>query len=181
MTVAVSISSAVDNLGSVFPIIDQHAPWWAVGFVVVITIINLRGVRESGVLFAIPTYAFMAAIAAMVVTAVIRMAMGDQLRAESADWDLVAEGSFAGAALVFLVARAFSSGTTALTGIEAISNGVPAFRKPKSRNAATTLLMLGVISMSMFAAITWLALSTGVKVATPGRRAGAPTSVRTWS
>ena len=165
LTVAVSISSAVDNLGSVFPIIDQHAPWWAVGFVIIITIINLRGVRESGVLFAIPTYAFMAAIAAMVVTAVIRMAMGDQLRAESADWDLVAEGSFAGAALVFLVARAFSSGTTALTGIEAISNGVPAFRKPKSRNAATTLLMLGVISMSMFAAITWLALSTGVKVA----------------
>ena len=164
LTVAVSISSAVANLGSVFPIIDQHAPWWAVAFVVIITVINLRGIRESGVLFAIPTYAFMLAIGAMVVTAVIRMSTGAELRAESAEWDIVAEGSYAGAALAFLVARAFSSGTTALTGIEAISNGVPAFRKPKSKNAATTLLLLGVISMAMFGAITWLALATGVKV-----------------
>ena len=165
LTVAVSISSAVANLGSVFPIVEQHAPWWATGFVVLITLVNLRGVRESGVLFAVPTYGFMLAIGLMVGTAIVRLAMGDHLQAESADWDLVAEGSFAGFALAFLIARAFSSGTTALTGIEAIANGVPAFRKPKSRNAATTLLLLGVISMSMFAAITWLALITGVKVA----------------
>ncbi|MGI9196734.1 MAG: APC family permease [Candidatus Nanopelagicales bacterium] len=165
LTVAVSISSAVANLGSVFPIVEQHAPWWATGFVVLITLVNLRGVRESGVLFAVPTYGFMLAIGLMVGTAIVRLATGDHLQAESADWDLVAEGSFAGFALAFLIARAFSSGTTALTGIEAIANGVPAFRKPKSRNAATTLLLLGVISMSMFAAITWLALITGVKVA----------------
>ena len=164
LTVAVSISSAVANLGSVFPVIDDHAPWWAAGIVVLITVVNLRGVKESGSLFAIPTYTFMAAIALMVGTAVVRMLMGDQLRAESADWQIVSEGEFAGLALAFLIARAFSSGTTALTGIEAIANGVPAFRKPKSKNAATTLLLLAVISMSMFAAITWLALSTGVKV-----------------
>lgn len=164
LTVAVSISSAVANLGSVFPVINDHAPWWAVGFVVLITVINLRGIRESGLVFAIPTYAFMLAIGSMVITAVIRMAGGTEMRAESADWEIVPVDAFAGFALLFLVARAFSSGTTALTGIEAIANGVPSFRKPKSKNAATTLLLLGVISMSMFAAITWLALKTGVKV-----------------
>jgi len=164
LTVAVSISSAVANLGSVFPVIDEHAPWWAVGFVGLITVVNLRGIRESGLVFAIPTYAFMLAIASMVLVAVVRMAGGDELRAESADWEVVPVDAYAGLALLFLVARAFSSGTTALTGIEAIANGVPSFRKPKSKNAATTLLLLGVISMSMFAAITWLALSTGVKV-----------------
>ena len=164
LTVAVSISSAVANLGSVFPVINDHAPWWAVGFVVLITVINLRGIRESGLVFAIPTYAFMLAIGSMVITAVIRMTAGTEMRAESADWEIVPVDAFAGFALLFLVARAFSSGTTALTGIEAIANGVPSFRKPKSKNAATTLLLLGVISMSMFAAITWLALSTGVKV-----------------
>jgi len=100
----------------------------------------------------------------MVVTAIVRMAGGAQLQAESANWEIVPVDAFAGFALVFLVARAFSSGTTALTGIEAIANGVPAFRKPKSKNAATTLLLLGLISMSMFAAITWLAVKTGVKV-----------------
>lgn len=165
LTVAVSISAAVANLGSVFPVIEMHAPWWAAGLVALITVVNLRGVKESGSLFAIPSYTFMAAIVLMVGTAVVRMLMGDELRAESADWEIIAtDTTFAGVALVFLVARAFSSGTTALTGIEAIANGVPAFRKPKSKNAATTLLLLGIISMSMFVAITWLALSTGVKV-----------------
>ncbi len=101
----------------------------------------------------------------MVGWALVRIAMGDQLVAESANWHLVAENSVAGFAVLYLIARAFSSGTTALTGVEAISNGVPAFQKPKSRNAATTLLLLGVISMAMFASITWLAMYTGVKVA----------------
>lgn len=87
-----------------------------------------------------------------------------QFEAESANWEVVPEASFAGAALIFLVARSFSSGTTALTGIEAVANGVPSFRKPKSKNAATTLLMLGLISTTMFAGITWLALKTRVQV-----------------
>ena len=164
LTVAVSISAAVANLGSVFPVISDHAAWWAVGIIVVITLINLRGIRESGVAFAIPTYLFIASIAIMVVTGIVRTVMGADLTAESAGWEIIAEDEFTGLALAFLVARAFSSGTTALTGIEAIANGVPSFRKPKSRNAATTLLLLGVISMAMFASITWLALSTGVKV-----------------
>lgn len=164
LTVAVSISAAVANLGSVFPAIADHAPWWAVGLIVVITLINLRGIRESGTAFAVPTYLFLAAITVMVVTAAIRVLLGGELRAESAEWDIIAQDEVMGFALAFLVARAFSSGTTALTGIEAIANGVPSFRKPKARNAATTLLLLGVISMTMFISITWLALASGVKV-----------------
>jgi amino acid transporter len=164
LTVAVSISAAVANLGSVFPVIADHAPWWAVGLIVVITLVNLRGIRESGTAFAVPTYLFLAAIAVMVGTAVIRVLMGGELRAESAGWEIVAQDEVMGLALAFLVARAFSSGTTALTGIEAIANGVPSFRKPKARNAATTLLLLGVVSMTMFVSITWLALASGVKV-----------------
>jgi amino acid transporter len=164
LTVAVSISAAVANLGSVFPAIAEHAPWWAVGIIVIITLVNLRGVRESGTAFAVPTYLFLLSIGIMVITGIIRVIAGDELRAESAGWEIIAQDEVMGLALVFLVARAFSSGTTALTGIEAIANGVPSFRKPKARNAATTLLLLGVISMTMFVSITWLALTTGVKV-----------------
>ena len=164
LTVAVSISAAVANLASVFPVIDQHAPWWAFGFIVIITLLNLRGIKESGAVFAVPVYFFMASIFAMIATAIIRIAFGADLQAESATWEIIPEETFAGVALAFVLARAFSSGTTALTGIEAVSNGVPAFRPPKSKNAATTLLMLGGISMAMFIGITWLALRTNVHV-----------------
>ena len=164
LTVAVSISSAIANLGSVIPVIAEHSVWWAVGSIVVITLLNLRGIRESGSLFAIPTYFFIASIFIMIGVAIFKMATGANLEAESANWEVVPEASFAGAALIFLVARSFSSGTTALTGIEAVANGVPSFRKPKSKNAATTLLMLGLIATTMFAGITWLAIKTRVQV-----------------
>lgn len=164
LTVAVSISAAVANLSSALPFIGLHGTWWAVGIIVVITMLNLRGIKESGALFAVPVYFFMLSIFVMIGVAVVRLAMGSDLEAESANWEIIPEASFAGFALVFVVARAFSSGTTALTGIEAVSNGVPAFRPPKSKNAATTLLLLGVISMAMFSGITWLALQTGVRI-----------------
>ncbi len=164
LTVAVSISSAVANLGSTIPFVQEHGVWFAVLFIVLIALLNLRGVKESGAFFAIPVYFFIASIFVMIGVAIVEMAMGQELKAESADWQIIAENAYAGIALAFLVARAFSSGTTALTGIEAVANGVPAFKKPKSKNAATTLLLLGVISMAMFAGITWLALATGVKV-----------------
>ena len=107
----------------------------------------------------------MAAIFAMIIVAGVRFFAGDEMRAESADWEIQAEVAVpTGFALAFLLARAFSSGTTALTGVEAISNGVPAFQEPKSRNAATTLLLLGALSMTMFSGIVWLALETQVKV-----------------
>ena len=164
LTVAVSISAAVENLGSTIPFVELHSVWFAVIFIIVIALLNLRGVKESGAFFAIPVYFFIASIFIMIGTAAVELATGHDLQAESANWTIVAENTFTGAALIFLVARAFSSGTTALTGIEAISNGVPAFQKPKSKNAATTLLLLGLISMSMFAGITWLALRTNVHV-----------------
>jgi amino acid transporter len=165
LTVAVSISSAVANASSAIPWMGEHKVLLAVGLTVLLALINLRGVRESGTAFAIPTYAFIFAIFSMLIWAVVRMANGDVLLAESAGWEIEPHATYAGAALLFLIARAFSSGTTALTGIEAISNGVPAFRKPKSKNAATTLALLGAIAMTMFAGITWLAITTKVKVA----------------
>ncbi|MGE3813076.1 MAG: APC family permease, partial [Candidatus Nanopelagicales bacterium] len=167
LTVAVSIAAAVANLASAYPVIEEHKTQWAVGFIVLITLMNLRGVRESGLAFAIPTYGFMAGIFFMLGSALWQISRGEVLRAESADWQVVPEPGYVGLttiALVYLIARAFSSGTTALTGIEAIANGVPAFRKPKSRNAAVTLAMLGGIAMTMFAGITWLALYTKVQV-----------------
>ena len=163
LTVAVSISSAVQNLGSTIPFVGEHNVAFAVGFIIVITLLNLRGVKESGAFFAIPVYFFVGSIFIMIGVAIFNAITGNQMQAESADWTVIAENNFTGAALIFLLARAFSSGTTALTGIEAIANGVPAFKKPKSKNAATTLLLMGVISMSMFIGITWLALATGVK------------------
>jgi amino acid transporter len=164
LTVAVSIAAAVATLGSVFPALADNATWWAVGFIVAITLINLRGLRRFALAFAIPTYLFVVAIAVLTVTAIVRSLTGADLQAESAAWEIVAEEEVVGLALIFLVARAFSSGTTALTGIETIANGVPSFRQPKATNAAATLLILGVLSTAMFAAITWLALTTGVKV-----------------
>jgi amino acid transporter len=164
LTVAVSISSGVANLGSTIPFVEQHNVWFAVAFTILIMVLNLRGVKESGAFFAIPVYFFIFSIFVMIGYAIFQFMTGHDLQAESADWTIVAENTFTGAALVFLVARAFSSGTTALTGIEAVANGVPAFKEPKSKNAATTLFLLGAISMTMFIGITWLALKTDVKV-----------------
>jgi hypothetical protein len=124
----------------------------------------LRGIRESGSAFAIPTYAFMVAVLVMVGYGLLQAATGTHLHAESAAFGVKASSSFGGLATVFLVLRAFSSGCTALTGVEAISNGVPAFKKPKSKNAATTLLLLGVLSITMFAGVTALALMADVHV-----------------
>ena len=164
LTVAVSISAGVASLASISEFVAEHTVVIALLAIAAITFLNLRGVRESGSLFAIPTYFFMFSIAVMVATAGFKIISGQDLQAESASYEIVSEHSYAGLALLFLLARAFSSGTTALTGIEAIANGVPAFRPPKSKNAANTLLALGLIATTMFAAITALALKTGVKV-----------------
>jgi amino acid transporter len=131
--------------------------------VTAIALINLRGVRESGTAFAIPTYCFIGVVTLMIVWGAIRLGLGHHLRAESAVYHPPAH-QYTGLLLLFLLLRAFSSGCTALTGVEAISNGVPAFRKPKSKNAATTLALLGGIAVSMFAGVTALALISHVHV-----------------
>ncbi|ADG97446.1 conserved hypothetical protein [Segniliparus rotundus DSM 44985] len=166
LTVAVSISSAVENIGSAVPFIDQNRVLVSVAIIVLLTAMNLRGVRESGAAFAIPTYAFIGAILVMLTWGFAKLATGSPVRAESAGFELVAEHSqLSQAAFVFLIARAFSSGCAALTGVEAISNGVPAFRKPKSKNAATTLLLLGSIAVVLFLGILVLSIKIGVHYA----------------
>lgn len=167
LTVAVSISSAAANIGALIPFVGEHKVAFAVTAIVVLTAINLRGVRESGVAFAVPTYLFIVGIGAMIVWGLTRiLVLGEVLEAPSANLDLLAEGdAFTGLALALLVLRSFTQGAAALTGVEAISNGVPAFRKPKSQNAATTLLLLGTISVVMFSGIVALAMLTRAKVA----------------
>ncbi|GGY94161.1 APC family permease [Streptomyces nitrosporeus] len=167
LTVAVSISSGVENLGSAIPFVVEHKTLCAVGAIVLLTLMNLRGVKESGKLFAIPTYLFVAGVFAMLVWGVFRsVVLGDTMHAPTSDYEIKPEHQgLAGFALVFLLLRAFSSGCAALTGVEAISNGVPAFRKPKSKNAATTLAAMGLLAVTMFCGIIGLAMVTDVKMA----------------
>jgi amino acid transporter len=166
LTVAVSTASAMSNIGSAVPFVEQHKVLFCVAAILLVMGLNLRGVRESGLAFAIPTYAFIAGVGIMLAWGLFRVyALGEPIRAESAGFVMHAErSSIAGFALVFLVARSFSSGCAALTGVEAISNGVPAFQKPKSRNAATTLLLLGAIAVGLFMGIILLAKETGAQV-----------------
>jgi amino acid transporter len=166
LTVAVSTASAMSNIGSAIPFVEHHKVLFCVGAILVVMALNLRGVRESGFAFAVPTYAFIAGVGIMLAWGLFRIyALGEPIRAESAGFVMHAErSSIAGFAMVFLLARSFSSGCAALTGVEAISNGVPAFQKPKSRNAATTLLLLGTIAVGLFMGIILLAKETGVQV-----------------
>ncbi|MBO8190038.1 APC family permease [Streptomyces spirodelae] len=174
LTVAVSVVAGVAAVTSAAPALSGHAVGMSVGFVVLLALVNLRGVRETGRAFAAPTYGFVLGIYVMFAFAAVRMAKGATIRAESADLPIHATSSFAGVALVFLVMRAFASGCTALTGVEAISNGVPAFAKPKSHNAAATLAIMGLISVSMFTGITVLALVYQVHVADDPTALGLP-------
>ncbi len=167
LTVAVSISSGIENLGSAIPFVVENKVACAIGVIVLLTLMNLRGVRESGTLFAIPTYVFVAGVFLMIAWGAFRgVVLGDDMRAPTADFEIKPEHpGLAGFALVFLLLRAFSSGCAALTGVEAISNGVPGFRKPKSRNAATTLALMGLLAVTMFCGIIALAAATDVRMA----------------
>ncbi|WP_299957138.1 APC family permease [uncultured Modestobacter sp.] len=167
LTVAVSVSSGTDNIISAFPGLAEHRVLISVGLVALLVAMNLRGVRESGKTFAVPTYAFIACIMVMIVTGLVReLVAGGDVVAESAGYAITPEPGYeqvTGLALIFFVLRAFASGCTALTGVEAIANGVPAFKPPKSRNAATTLALMGGIAATMFAGVTALAMLADVK------------------
>ena len=168
LTVAVSVSSAVQNAGAAFTFVRGHEALVAVVLVLVLMTMNLRGVRESGTAFALPTYLFMVTVLGMAVVGFVRKSTGDLPLAESAALELRPEAGYetlGTLAMVFLLLRAFSSGASALTGVEAISNGVPAFRRPKSRNAATTLLMMGLLAVTMLMSMVTLATWTKVKFA----------------
>jgi amino acid transporter len=171
LTVAVSVSSGVQNAGSALPWVGRHDVLISVVIVIVLAAMNLRGVRESGSFFAVPVYGFMFGVIGMALVGLVQFARGDLHQVESASLHIVPTHEYSGTittgALVFLLARAFASGCAALTGVEAISNGVPAFRKPKSRNAATTLLLLGTIAVTMLMSIILLAHKMGIRYVDP--------------
>ncbi|MEV4346222.1 APC family permease [Actinoplanes sp. NPDC049596] len=165
LTVAVSTASGVSNLGSVVPYVAEHKVAFAIGAIAILTALNLRGLRESGTAFAIPTYAFIVVIIGMILTGVFRVfILGQDLQAPSAGLTIHAEEDHLSSfAFAYLLLRTFSSGCAALTGVEAISNGVPAFKPPKSKNAATTLMLLGGLAIVMLVGIVLLARATNLQ------------------
>jgi amino acid transporter len=165
LTVAVSVVAGVAAITSAVPSLAPYAVELSLGFVVILVVVNLRGVKESGRAFALPTYGFVACVLAMLAVGAIKVLFGDGLSAESAGYELRDVADTSGVLVVFLLLRAFASGCTALTGVEAVSNGVPAFQEPKSRNAATTLVIMGALSITMFAGITALAIAADVHMA----------------
>jgi amino acid transporter len=164
LTVAVSVAAGVLALTSAVTSLRGHELMLSLACVLLIAVANLRGVKEAGILFALPTYAFVASIFALVGVGLVRCADGTCPQA-TAPHPLA---SGVGAVTAFVVLRAFASGSTALTGVEAIANGVNAFRRPHGRNAATTLLVLGVIAVAMFVGVSWLAVHVHARPTTTG-------------
>ncbi len=165
LTVAVSVVAGVAAITSAVPALADHAVALSLGFVVLLTVVNLRGIKESGRAFAVPTYGFVVAVFAMLAVGFAKVLFGGGITAESAHYGLRQVVHTGGLLTVFLALRAFASGCTALTGVEAVSNGVPAFKEPKSRNAARTLVAMGLLATTMFAGITALALLAHVHMA----------------
>ena len=175
LTVAVSVAAGVANIVSAVPALAPHVVILSIGLVVFLALMNLRGTKESGKFFAIPTYGFVVCVFAMIAFGLLQMVTGHAPVAESAAIGIRAQEQASGLLLVALVLRAFASGCTALTGVEAVSNGVPSFKKPKSRNAAGTLAIMGTLTIVMFVGITALALISKVHVgAVPSQLVGAP-------
>jgi amino acid transporter len=159
MTVAVSVTSGVVAVTSAVPALSRHAVVLAVGLIVLLTGANLRGTRESGRVFAVPTYAFVGLTILMFAWAGARAVTGGLPQAATATLPVEPRTALSGLAMLVLLVRAFASGCTALTGVEAISNGVPSFEKPRARNAAVTLTLMGVIAVVLFGGITVLAVT----------------------
>lgn len=151
LTVAVSTAAGVAAIVSALPELADIRIELAIAFVILVTMLNLRGIRESGTIFAIPTYAFMFSFAAMIVVGLVRVAldMGPNEVSDHRAEDLGTSGLG-----LFLVLRAFSAGSTALTGIEAVANGVPSFKKPEPQNAAITLAWMAAILSVLFVGVT---------------------------
>lgn len=160
LTVAVSISSGVAQFTSVFPNLYPYRVILAVSFVLLVMMINLRGVKESGITFAIPTYVFLFAMTAMVIVGFIRYFSGT-LGTVVNPPRLEHDGPLQPITL-FLILKAFATGTTALTGVEAISNGITAFKEPRSRNAGQTLILMSVILGTLLLGVSFLTYQTHV-------------------
>ena len=153
LTVAVSIAAGVAALTSAFPALHLNRVELALGFLAILTIGNLRGIRESGRIFAIPAYFFIAMMVILITTGAWRYLTGSIVPVEAAN-TLPAGGAALG---LFALLTAFSNGCTAMTGVEAVSNGVPAFKPPEAPNAAKTLTAMALLAIVMFVGITMLA------------------------
>ena len=159
VTAAVSVTAGAVAVSSAWPGLAPYKVEVALGFIAVIAIANLRGVRESGLLFAVPTYGFVLCIYAILLTGMVRC-LGGCPQASTAGEALVAHQGLT----LFLILRALTQGSSALTGVEAIADGVQAFRRPQGKNAATTLAVMAAMSITMFLGITILARVLDVRV-----------------
>ena len=153
LTVAVSVSSGVAQIASGLPILGPYRVQIAVALILLVMLVNLRGARESSSVLAVPTYTFLLIAAFTLGAGLVQWAGGALGTVQGVESSVPAIGSLN----LFLILRAFSSGSTALTGVEAISNGITAFKEPRSRNAATTLATMSVILLSLFLGYTFLA------------------------
>jgi len=169
LTVSVSVSSGVQSLASLFPTLAPYVVIIDVALIVVVTVVNLRGVRESGSIFAIPTYIFIGSALLLIAVGLIKSFLIQHHPVI---------GHFAPVAPIeplslFLILKSFAAGCSAMTGVEAISNGVPAFKKPETRNARATLTWMAVILGTLFIGITLLATSYHIEA----NAAGNPTVI----
>lgn len=158
LTVSVSVAAGVDAIISAYQTWAPYRVDMCLFFILFITLMNVRGVKESGTVFAFPTYFFVFCIYALIGTGLLKFLLHIPVSIQNPE---LPKHGFQTMGL-FLLLRAFSAGCTALTGVEAISNGIPAFRPPESKNAAATLTIMAAISISMFLGITFLARVYGV-------------------
>ena len=159
LTVSVSIASGVAQIVSAFPALYDYRVVLSVGFIMFVMLMNLRGVKESGTAFAIPTYFFVVLMFTAVGTGLFRLFVTNSLGTVIDPPELLAHG--VSAITPFLILHAFASGTTALTGVEAISNGITAFKEPRSKNAGITLVWMSLILGSLFLGISYLTKMIG--------------------
>ncbi|USQ81768.1 APC family permease [Ornithinimicrobium faecis] len=168
LTVAVSVSAGVQNAAAALEFLRGYEAAVAAGLIALLTLINLRGVRESGRALAVPVYAFLGALGILIITGAVQFLTGTLGRAGSAEYELLpAEGyeEMTGLFLVFLCLRAFASGSVALTGVQGVANGVPALQRPKSRNAASVLAVMAALSITITVSVLWLTRETGIQMA----------------
>jgi amino acid transporter len=161
LTVAVSAAAGVAAISSFMPALHQHRVLIGVGFILLLAVANLRGVREAGLLFAAPTYAYILGMVGLIGFGIFRVATGDTPVAATPPDPFPAEGS--AALSLLLILRAFASGSVGLTGSEAVANGVPSFRRPETRNAVITLVLMAVIFATIFLGLTYLATTIGIR------------------
>jgi amino acid transporter len=154
LTVAVSVAAGIFAITSVFPTLASHKVALSLACILVLTLGNLRGVRESGFLFAFPTYGFIASLYAVLGVGIVKTLLGDPPLATVPH--PLAAGT--GTLTLFVLLKAFASGSAALTGVESISNGVTAFRRPQARNAGQTLLIMAAIAITLFLGVSYLAV-----------------------